>query len=170
MLRVRFRPGLNLIRPLVKLLWVVTCNRSDKIHPEWVYLGVKFKCNRQDNNIWGDFHIQKGTEQRNHHHVLIKNFMRNHAFKLMQKQISRVLQENQPQMKNINVIYLSILIFLYSVTTAFFDWRWVKSVLISCFSGPYLSVFSPNAGKYGPEKLRIRTFFKQCEELPLTHF
>ena len=26
---------------------------------------------------------------------------------------------------------------------------------------PYLSVFSPNAGKYGPEKLPIRTFIKQ---------
>ena len=26
----------------------------------------------------------------------------------------------------------------------------------------YLSVFSPNAGKYGPEKLRIRTLFTQC--------
>ena len=26
----------------------------------------------------------------------------------------------------------------------------------------YLSVFSPNAEKYGPEKLRIRTLFTQC--------
>ena len=26
---------------------------------------------------------------------------------------------------------------------------------------PYLSVFSPNAGKYGPEKLRMRTLFMQ---------
>ena len=26
----------------------------------------------------------------------------------------------------------------------------------------YLSVFSPNAGKYGSEKLRIRTLFTQC--------
>ena len=26
---------------------------------------------------------------------------------------------------------------------------------------PYLSVFSPNAGKFGPEKLRIRTPFTQ---------
>ena len=26
----------------------------------------------------------------------------------------------------------------------------------------YLSVFSPNAGKYGPEKLRIRILFTQC--------
>ena len=26
----------------------------------------------------------------------------------------------------------------------------------------YLSVFSPNAEKYGPEKLRIGTFFMQC--------
>ena len=27
---------------------------------------------------------------------------------------------------------------------------------------PYLSVFSPNAEKYGPEKLSIRTLFKHC--------
>ena len=27
---------------------------------------------------------------------------------------------------------------------------------------PYLSVFSPNAGNYGPEKLRIQTLFTQC--------
>ena len=26
----------------------------------------------------------------------------------------------------------------------------------------YLSIFSPNAGKYGPEKLRLRTLFTQC--------
>ena len=26
----------------------------------------------------------------------------------------------------------------------------------------FRSVFSPNAGKYGPEKLRIRTLFMQC--------
>ena len=26
----------------------------------------------------------------------------------------------------------------------------------------YLSIFSPNTGKYGPEKLRIRTLFTQC--------
>ena len=26
----------------------------------------------------------------------------------------------------------------------------------------YLSVFSTNAGKYGTEKLRIRTLFEQC--------
>ena len=32
---------------------------------------------------------------------------------------------------------------------------------------PYLSVFSPNAGKYGPEKLRIRTLFTQCLSLTL---
>ena len=28
----------------------------------------------------------------------------------------------------------------------------VKSVQIQFFSGPYFSVFSPNTGKYGPEK------------------
>ena len=49
----------------------------------------------------------------------------------------------------------------------------VKSVLVSIF--PYLEwirrdteyhfVFIPNAGKSGPEKLWIRTLFKQCLEL-----
>ena len=50
----------------------------------------------------------------------------------------------------------------------------VKSVRIRRFSGPYFLafglntenyeasfVFSPNEGKYGPENLRIRTFFTQ---------
>ena len=27
----------------------------------------------------------------------------------------------------------------------------------------YLSVYCPNAGKYGTEKLRIRTLFLQCQ-------
>ena len=55
----------------------------------------------------------------------------------------------------------------------------VKSVRIRSFSGPhfpafglnterysvspYLSVFSPNAEKYGSEKLRIRTLFTQWQ-------
>ena len=53
--------------------------------------------------------------------------------------------------------------------------HYVKSVHIRSHSGPYffafglkterslayLSVFSPNAGKYGPECLRIRTLFTQ---------
>ena len=30
------------------------------------------------------------------------------------------------------------------------------------YSGFFWSVFSPNAGRYGPEKLRIRTLFTQC--------
>ena len=30
------------------------------------------------------------------------------------------------------------------------------------FSGPYFPAFSPNAEKYGPEKLRIRILFTQC--------
>ena len=47
----------------------------------------------------------------------------------------------------------------------------VKSVRIRSYSGPhfpvfglnteYLSLFSPNAGKCGPEQLRIQTFFMQ---------
>ena len=46
--------------------------------------------------------------------------------------------------------------------------HYVKSVRIQSFSGPwirrdaeYLSVFSLNAGKYGPEKLQIQTLFTQ---------
>ena len=35
------------------------------------------------------------------------------------------------------------------------DWIWRDT--------PYLSIFSPNAGKYWPEKLRIRTFFTQWD-------
>ena len=34
----------------------------------------------------------------------------------------------------------------------------------------YLSVFSPNAGKYGKEKLRIRTLFTQCSSLLLPFY
>ena len=37
----------------------------------------------------------------------------------------------------------------------------VKSVHIRSFSGPYFPVFSLNAGKYGPGKLRILTLFVQ---------
>ena len=35
------------------------------------------------------------------------------------------------------------------------DYHYVKSVGIRSFSGP-------NSGKYGPEKIRIRTLFTQC--------
>ena len=38
----------------------------------------------------------------------------------------------------------------------------VKSVRFWIFSGPYFpEKISPNEGKYGPEKLRIRTLFTQ---------
>ena len=37
-----------------------------------------------------------------------------------------------------------------------------ESVRIRSFSGPYLSVFSPNTGKYGPENLPIQILFTQC--------
>ena len=37
----------------------------------------------------------------------------------------------------------------------------VKSVRIRSFSVPFLSLFSPKAKKYDPEKLRIRTLFTQ---------
>ena len=55
-------------------------------------------------------------------------------------------------------------------------WHYVKSFHIRSFSAsyfpafelnterdiPYLPVFSPFAGKYGPEKLRIRALLTQC--------
>ena len=41
----------------------------------------------------------------------------------------------------------------------------VKSVRIRNYSGPYLSVFSSNAGKYGPELLRIRTLFTHANPI-----
>ena len=37
----------------------------------------------------------------------------------------------------------------------------VRSVRIRRFSGPYFPAFGLNTGKYGPEKLRIRTFITQ---------
>ena len=53
------------------------------------------------------------------------------------------------------------------------DLHWVKSAVIRSFFDPYfpafgpnttqyLSVFSPNAGKYGSEKLQIGALFTQC--------
>ena len=42
------------------------------------------------------------------------------------------------------------------------DLHCVKSVRIQSFSGPYFTVFSSNARKYGPEKLEMRTLFAQC--------
>ena len=38
-------------------------------------------------------------------------------------------------------------------------WSAYSSIRIS----PYLSVFSPNAGKYVPEQLWIKTLFRQCK-------
>ena len=46
-------------------------------------------------------------------------------------------------------------IFLHS------DWIWRDT--------EYLSAFSPHSGEYGPEKLRIRKFFRQCYLLRLLH-
>ena len=39
--------------------------------------------------------------------------------------------------------------------------HYVKSIQIRSFSGPYFPVFSPNTGKYGPEKLSIWTLLTQ---------
>ena len=75
------------------------------------------------------------------------------------------------------LLMVSVLKICFLVT-----WHWVKSVRIRRFSGPYFPAFglnmerygirtkyglkvSPNAGKYGLEKLRTRTLFTQCESL-----
>ena len=44
----------------------------------------------------------------------------------------------------------------------------MKNICIRKFSGPYLSLFSSNAGKYGLENLRIRTLFTQLAIAPST--
>ena len=64
---------------------------------------------------------------------------------------------------------------IHRITTA---WKmsvfWVFLVYISPHldwirrDTPYLSTFSPNEGKYGPEKLRIQTLFTQCTALILS--
>ena len=41
----------------------------------------------------------------------------------------------------------------------------LKSVHIRSFSGPYFPPFGLNTGKYGPEKLQIRTRFTQCTKV-----
>ena len=61
--------------------------------------------------------------------------------------------------------------YIQALTNLLFITNCVKSVCIRSFSGPffpafglntpYLFFFSPNAGKYGPEKLRSRTLFTQ---------
>ena len=50
--------------------------------------------------------------------------------------------------------------------------RCVKIARIWSFSGPhipYLSAFSSNVEKYGPQKLQIRTLFSQCIMQILNH-
>ena len=56
-----------------------------------------------------------------------------------------------------------LLILLSSMSSLLLLLHCMKSVRILSFSGTeYLSVFSPNAAKRAPEKLRIRTLFTQC--------
>ena len=57
---------------------------------------------------------------------------------------------------------MNILVELAGEVTYWFKFYCVKKVSIWSYSGPYLSVFSPNSAKYEPEKLRIRTLFTQC--------
>ena len=61
------------------------------------------------------------------------------------------------------VVLVSLLLTLKRVHTLFWSLR--KNCPYSEF---FWSVFSPNAGKCGPEKLRIRTLFTGCVFLLLT--
>ena len=65
-------------------------------------------------------------------------------------------------MKSVFFIFLIKKRFLDMIST---DQYCFKSVRIRSFSGPYFPVFSPNAGKYGPKKLRIRKLFTQCNSV-----
>ena len=65
-------------------------------------------------------------------------------------------------MKSVFFIFLIKKRFLDMIST---DQYCFKSVRIRSFSGPYFPVFSPNAGKYGPKNLRIRTLFTQCNSI-----
>ena len=51
---------------------------------------------------------------------------------------------------------------LYVINKVITELHCVKSVQIWSLSGPYFPVFSPNMGKYRPEKLCIWTLFAQC--------
>ena len=55
-----------------------------------------------------------------------------------------------------------------SVLKFYFQSSWIADGCHRLYTTLYLSVFSQNAGKYGSEKLRIRTLFTQC--IPLSFF
>ena len=56
--------------------------------------------------------------------------------------------------------YLQMLVYVISIKLSNIS-HCVRSVQTRSFSGPYFPVFSPNMGKYGPEKHRIWTLFTQ---------
>ena len=64
---------------------------------------------------------------------------------------------------------LVLLIIVSLVITILSESQCVKSVYVRSYSGPYfpafLSIFSPNARKCGPEQLRIWTLFTQHQLL-----
>ena len=72
-----------------------------------------------------------------------------------QKKLLKDFLENSTLTK----IFWKVLIFLGKVTRLSLHRQCVKSVQIRSFSGPHFPVFSPNTGKYGPEKnLYLDTF------------
>ena len=57
-------------------------------------------------------------------------------------------------------LFLSLIFMIFFFY--FISLHCVKSVQIWVFSGPYLSVLSPNTGKYRPEKTPFGILFTQC--------
>ena len=92
---------------------------------------------------------------------------RNHSNDFHSKTMDWFLHNSKTEQKWDNDIFVILLKILRTCT------EWKVSVfgdfLVGIFphldwirrDTPYLSVFSPNAGKYGPEKLWIQTFFTQ---------
>ena len=56
---------------------------------------------------------------------------------------------------------LELIMYIHLYEHLINDNHCVKRIRIQRFSRPYLPVFSSNEGKYGREKLRIRTLFTQ---------
>ena len=58
-------------------------------------------------------------------------------------------------------VFSKLIMYIHLYEHLMNDNHCVKRIRIQRFSRPYLPVFSSNAGKYGREKLRIRTLFTQ---------
>ena len=90
---------------------------------------------------------------------------------LFQKTWNKVMQKVEFEFNPIRIILEEKSLQLERNKKNILERHYVKSVRIWSFSGPYFpafglnteryGAFSPNAGKYEPEKLQIRTLFSQ---------